>query len=160
MRQTFIHRSPMSASAETVYAFHAEPGALQFLTPPWEKMEILAITGPISQRGSQVKLRIHLGPLSQTLIAENVAHEPNRMFRDKMIRSPFRFWEHTHLFLSESATTSFLEDRVDYELPLGWLGRLFAGAYTRRRLQRMFEWRHRVTAEAVAKRQNSKQDRT
>ena len=150
----------MPASAETVYAFHAEPGALQSLTPPWEKMEILATTGPISQLGSQVKLRVRVGPFSQTLIAEHVAHELNHMFRDKMIHSPFRFWEHTHLFLPESATTSFLEDRVDYELPLGWLGRFLAGAYTRRRLQRMFEWRHKVTAEAVAKRQNSEQDRT
>lgn len=159
MTETFIHRSRMPASARTVYTFHAQPGALAALTPPWEKTEILETTGPITQLGSQVKIRISIGPFSQTLIAEHVAHEPNRMFCDKMIQSPFRFWEHTHLFTAESATTSFLEDRVEYELPLGWLGELVAGGYTQRRLERLFEWRHQITAQAVAKLQNSSQTR-
>jgi uncharacterized protein len=72
------------------------------------------------------------------------------MFQDVMVSGPFRRWQHTHLFIPDGADSSWLEDRVEYEFPLGLLGRLVGGAYTRRRLSRMFEFRHRVTAEAVA----------
>jgi ligand-binding SRPBCC domain-containing protein len=74
------------------------------------------------------------------------------MFRDVMVSGPFRLWEHTHRFEPESESSSWLEDRVDFELPLGWIGRWLGDGYTRRRLQRMFAWRHKVTAEAVAAR--------
>jgi ligand-binding SRPBCC domain-containing protein len=72
------------------------------------------------------------------------------MFRDVMIAGPFRRWEHTHLFISDGQNKSWLEDRVEYEFPLGWFGKLVGGAYTHRRLSRMFAWRHQTTAEAVA----------
>lgn len=147
--ETFSYRSKMPASAEAVYRFHAEPDALERLTPPWEKAQVVARTGSIEQPGSRVTLRVSVGPFSQNWIAEHVVCEPNKMFRDVMRSGPFRHWEHTHKFFPETDCTSFLEDSVEYEFPLGWLGKLFGGAYTRRRLQRMFEWRHKVTAEQL-----------
>ncbi len=140
-----------AASADAVYAFHAQPDALQRLTPPWEHATVIEKTGGIDQPGSRVKIRLALGPLSQTWTAEHVACEPGRMFKDVMVSGPFRRWEHTHLFEPETDDSSWLEDRVEYDLPLGWLGKLFGGGYTRRRLSRMFEYRHQVTANAVAK---------
>ncbi len=59
------------------------------------------------------------------------------MFRDVMVSGPFLRWEHTHEFQSESSESSWLEDRVEYEFPLGWQGKLIGGTYTRKRLQRM-----------------------
>jgi ligand-binding SRPBCC domain-containing protein len=149
MSELFVYRSEMPASAEEVYAWHMLPGALQKLTPPWEHAQVVEQTGRIDQPGSRVKLRVEIGPIHQIWTAEHTACEPGRMFRDVMVSGPFRRWEHTHLFLSENEDKSWLEDRVEYEFPLGWLGNLIGGAYTRRRLQRMFEYRHRVTAEAL-----------
>jgi ligand-binding SRPBCC domain-containing protein len=152
MTETFIYRSKMPASAEAVYRFHAEPDALERLTPPWEKAQVVARTGSIEHPGSTVTLRVSLGPFSQNWIAEHVACEPNKMFRDAMRTGPFRKWEHTHTFVPETDRTSWIEDFVEYEFPLGWLGKFIGGAYTHRRLQRMFEWRHKVTAEQLAAR--------
>ncbi len=152
MSERFQFRSKMPASAEAVYRFHAEPDALERLTPPWEKARVIARTGSIEQRGSQTTLRVSVGPFSQDWVSEHTACEPGKMFRDVMVSGPFRQWEHTHEFQPESAGTSWLEDRVEYEFPLGWLGKLFGGWYTRRRLQRMFEWRHRTTAEILTAR--------
>ena len=75
------------------------------------------------------------------------------MFRDVMVSGPFRRWVHTHKFIPQTAHSSWLEDTVEYEFPLGWLGQLFGGSYTQSRLQRMFEWRHQTTAEILAARQ-------
>lgn len=151
MSEIFVYRSEMPASAEAVYAWHALPEALQKLTPPWEHAQVVEQTGGIEQPGSRVKLRVRVGPFSQIWTAEHTACEPGRMFRDVMVSGPFRRWEHTHLFVPAGEHRSWLEDRVEYEFPLGGLGKLVGGWYTRRRLQRMFEYRHRVTSEALAR---------
>jgi ligand-binding SRPBCC domain-containing protein len=142
----------MPASAETVYNFHAEPDALERLTPPWEKAQVVSRTGGIDKPGSRVTLKVSVGPFAQNWIAEHTACEPGRMFRDVMISGPFPRWEHTHKFLPETDTSSWLEDTVEYDFPLGRLGKFLAGAYTRKRLQRMFAWRHKVTAEILLER--------
>lgn len=152
MSETFTFRSRMPASAEAVYRFHAEPDALERLTPPWERARVVARTGGIEQPGSRVTLHVSVGPFSQDWIAEHTACDPGKMFRDEMVSGPFRRWEHTHEFQPESADSSILEDRVEYEVPWGWLGRRVAGNYIRRRLRRMFEWRHKVTSETLGAR--------
>jgi ligand-binding SRPBCC domain-containing protein len=151
MSDLFVYRSRMPASAQALYNFHARPDALQRLTPPWENAKVVEQTGGIDDIGSRVKIQLRVGPIQQTWTAEHAACEPGRMFRDVMVSGPFRRWEHTHLFIPDGENSSFLEDRVEYEFPLGRLGKLFGGTYTRRRLTRMFEYRHKVTAEALAK---------
>jgi ligand-binding SRPBCC domain-containing protein len=150
MNEQFVFRSHMPASADAVYRFHAQADALARLTPPWEHATVYEQTGGIEDLGSRVKIRLKIGPLQQTWVAEHTACKPGRMFRDTMVSGPFKKWEHTHLFEPDGANASWLEDRVEYEMPLGWLGRIFGGAYTRRRLARMFAWRHEVTAKALA----------
>lgn len=140
----------MPASADAVYAFHAKPDALTRLTPPWENAHVIEDPGSIEQVGSRVKIRLRVGPFSQTWTAEHTACEPGRVFRDVMVEGPFRRWEHTHLFIPDGENKSWLQDRVEYEFPLGWFGKLVGGGYTQRRLSRMFAWRHKVTADAVA----------
>jgi ligand-binding SRPBCC domain-containing protein len=157
MAEVFIYRSKMPASAEEVFNFHAEPGALEKLTPPWEKVKVVARTGGIEQPGSRVTLRVSVGPISQNWVAEHRDCQPGRMFRDVMVSGPFPRWEHTHSFVPEGETSSWLEDRVEFELPLGWLGNFLGDGYTRRRLQCMFEWRHKVTSEALAARAAKRQ---
>ena len=142
----------MPASAETVYSFHAEPDALERLTPPWEKAQVVSRSGGIDKPGSRVTLKVSAGPFTQNWVAEHTACEPGRMFRDVMVSGPFPRWEHTHEFLPETDTSSWLADTVEYDFPLGWLGKFLAGAYTRKRLQRMFAWRHKVTAEILLER--------
>jgi ligand-binding SRPBCC domain-containing protein len=157
MGEVFIYRSRMPASAEEVFDFHAAPGALEKLTPPWEKSKVVARTGGIGQPGSRVTLRVSIGPVSQNWVAEHRECLPGRMFRDVMVRSPFPLWEHTHSFVPESETSSWLEDRVEFELPLGWLGKWMGSGYTRRRLERMFLWRHKAAAEELAARSAKRQ---
>jgi ligand-binding SRPBCC domain-containing protein len=157
MTEVFKIRSLMLASAEAVYRFHAEPDALERLTPPWESLRLIARTGSIEQPGSRTTLRVSVGPISQIWIAEHADCVPGKMFRDVVVSGPFRYWQHTHEFRPETPDSSWLEDRVEYQLPLGWLGKLVAGAYIRRRLQRMFEWRHKTTAEILSGRKRPTQ---
>ena len=53
-------------------------------------------------------------------------------------------------FLAIGVASLLLALGALYQLPLGWFGKLLAGAWTRRKLKRLFSWRHRVTVHAFA----------
>jgi ligand-binding SRPBCC domain-containing protein len=149
MSELFIKRTRFPVSAEQLFAWHAEPEALERLTPPWEHARVIRRTGTIRDIGSRVEIRVRIGPLWRSWISEHTAYEEGRMFRDIQIKGPFARWEHTHIFEPDGPHACYLEDRVEYALPLGALGRIVAGRYVRRKLDRLFKYRHEFTAAAL-----------
>lgn len=143
----FVHESVIAASAARVFAFHEAPDAFARLQPPWRRTEI--ITPPSSLAvGTIVVLRTKIGPIWQTIEAEHVAYEPGVMFADRMNRGPFARWLHRHVVTPRGPDACVLTDDVEYELPLGVLGRLLGARFARRELVRLFELRHAVTRAA------------
>jgi uncharacterized protein (TIGR01777 family) len=139
-------RSPMPVPADALAAWHFRPGAFQRLTPPWERADVVAATGPFAD-GTRWTIRTTLfGPVTADVVAELSDVRPGEGFRDRMVRGPFADWRHTHRFLPDGPDRSVLEDHIEYRLPLGALGRLAGGRTVRRRLDRMFAYRHAVTA--------------
>ncbi|MCG6921347.1 MAG: TIGR01777 family oxidoreductase [Acidobacteria bacterium] len=147
-RQVFRRRSRLEAPAEEVFRWHARPGAFERLNPPWEPAEVSAHTGGIEEEGSRVVLRV--GPLRQRWVAEHYGCRPGREFRDRQISGPFAFWQHVHRMEPDGASASFLEDEIEYALPGGAAGDLVGGGLVRSILERMFTYRHRVTADDLA----------
>ena len=143
--ERFNKRSRIAASVEAVFRWHTLPGAFAKLSPPWEPVELIEQTGGIRD-GARVTFRIRVGPFRIRWVAEHRGYVENRQFQDVQVQGPFAKWEHTHLFEPDGPAACYLEDRVEYALPLGALGRLFGGAMTRRKLERLFDYRHRVTA--------------
>lgn len=82
-------------------------------------------------------------------VLEHRNYVEGRQFRDVQISGPFKSWQHTHSFLPGGDCASFLEDRIEYELPLGAIGAFFGYWFVQRKLQRLFEYRHRITKEAM-----------
>jgi hypothetical protein len=144
---TFTLRSPMPASADELYAWHARPLAFQRLQPPWEVADVVNQEGWFGTDGQKVTIRAKvLGPVGMTWVAEAYDFQPGRRFQDRSLRGPFAFWNHTHSMIPDGADASFLEDTVEYRLPLGLPGRVFGGGMVRGRLAAMFAYRHFVTA--------------
>ena len=150
MTDLFVKRTRIEAPAEAVFRWHMRPEALADLTPPWERAEIVERTGGIDEIGSRVVVRVGRWPLRMFWVAQHTHFEPGRMFRDVQVSGPFARWEHTHTMEPDGPDACWLEDRVEYALPLGWLGRLCGGWLVRRKLARMFAYRHEVTARAFA----------
>lgn len=143
----FIKESRIRASAQTVFAFHEAPDAFERLQPPWQKSEI--VTPPSSLAvGTRVVVRIKLGLIWQTIEAEHVAYEPGRSFADRMIRGPFASWHHQHIVTPRGPDECTLTDDIEYELPLGAIGRLLGARFARGELERLFAFRHEVTRRA------------
>ncbi len=148
MPEQFLKRTRFPVSAEQLFAWHAEPDALERLTPPWEHARVIRRTGTIRDVGSRVEIQVRIGPIWRTWISEHTAYEEGRMFRDIQIKGPFASWQHTHTFEPDGPSACYLQDRAEYALPFGALGRLVASRYVRRKLDRLFTYRHNFTAAA------------
>lgn len=149
-RQTFRKESEVNAAPAEVFAWHEEPGAVERLTPPWEKVQMVK-RGESLRVGTQVIFRVFTGPISQLWVAEHVAYDPPRLFADQQRQGPFAYWLHRHRFEPTERGTTLMIDDVEYELPLGWLGELVGGAFTRAKLQKMFDYRHQVVLQHFGK---------
>ena len=145
----FVRRTRIAAPADEVFRWHARPGALERLTPPWARAEVVERSGGIED-GARVVLRIPLGPTRARWVAEHRDYIEGRQFRDVQVEGPFARWEHTHRFETDGPHACLLEDRIEYALPLGAPGAFIGGPFVRAMLERLFAYRHRITAQDLA----------
>lgn len=146
--EVFVHRSRISAPAGDVFDWHTRPGVFERLAPPWEDVRVVLPAASIAD-GTQTILSVPFGPFRSEWVAEHRDVIPGEQFRDIQIRGPFARWEHTHRVEPHGPNACHLEDRIEYALPGGWLGRLFGGGFVREQLERMFRYRHAVTSADV-----------
>jgi ligand-binding SRPBCC domain-containing protein len=152
---TFSKTTEIEATASRVFAWHQSPDALKTLIPPWERVSIAQ--APQSLRdGNTAILVLRIGPLRLKWVARHRDFidlgESGGEFTDEQVSGPFASWVHRHIVRSAGPDRCVLEDRVEYTLPLGVLGELVGGGHVRRKLVRMFDYRHQATREAVEKR--------
>ncbi len=68
------------------------------------------------------------------------------MFEDVQVSGPFRAWRHKHI-VKPHADGAILRDEIEYRMPVPLFGPLAAPMAVTPRLEKMFEYRHRVTKE-------------
>ncbi|MFD1587569.1 SRPBCC family protein [Halorientalis brevis] len=149
----------VAAPFEDVWEFHSRVTGLEALTPDWMNLDVESVTGPdgesdpgILEAGSRIQSSIRplgIGPRQNwtSVIVDREEGDGAAMFRDEMEGGPFREWEHTHSFFADGDGT-LVRDRIEYELPLGGLGRRL-GPLATVGLGPMFCYRHRRTKELL-----------
>jgi len=143
MAQYVLEREQfLPISVEEAWAFFSTPRNLAKITPP--DMGFV-IREPFDERETYAGQRITytvkplLGiPLTWVTLIEQV-HAPNR-FVDTQLKGPYKRWWHLHTF-EEVPGGVLMRDRVEYELPLGFLGDLAHGIFVKRRLEHIFAYR-------------------
>ena len=123
-----------------VFAFFADAGNLQRITPPWVDFRIVTPPPITMQPGAIIDYRLRIRSIPVGWRTEITLWEPPHRFVDEQRRGPYRRWVHTHRFSAVSGGTQ-VEDDVDFSVPGGWpIERLFV----RRDVQAIF--RHRQLA--------------
>lgn len=143
MMNIFTKISVIECSVEELFNFHLDVKNLEVITPPSMKVELLnKITTP--KVGDILKLRSTKGFLSNIWEVEvkELVH-PNLLL-DEAIKSPFKSFRHSHIFLDLGNGFSELKDMVEYELPFGFFGNLF-DFLVRAEFDKMFQHRHSQT---------------
>ncbi len=144
----FVKETRIAAPPNVVFSFHESPGAFQRLTPPWERVQVIE-GGNSLKPGQRVVLFTWLGPFRLRWIAEHTEYEPGRMFADRQVEGPFASWYHRHYFLDDGQGGTLLRDEVEYDPPLGMVGRLLSGGLLESKLRKMFDYRHETTRHIV-----------
>ena len=140
----FTKKTHLSVPVETAFAWHERPGAIDRLTPPWEEIQIISQAGGI-EAGAQTYFKVKAGPVWLKWLAHHMLYEKNKMFQDIQRHGPFLFWEHNHQFEPDGTHACFLTDSIRFRLPFTPLSDVFALKTVKKRLYRMFEYRHAVT---------------
>lgn len=140
----FIKESIIKASPERVFEFHEQPDVLKFLIPSWEDATVVR-PAKISEIGHEAIIDTKiLGPIKMRWVARHTVYDPPRLFEDVQVKGPFRHWRHRHV-VEPHADGAILRDEIDYEPPLGFVGRTLAPWLVQPRLQKLFDYRHEVT---------------
>ncbi len=142
----FVKESVIKASPERVFAFHELPDAIERLIPPWENARIIQ-KADISKVGSRAIIEYKiLWIITRRWVAEHTAYDPPHSFEDVQISGPFRSWRHRHI-VEPHPDGAVLRDEIEYQMPIPIFGPLAAPLSVRPKLEKMFEYRHRVTKE-------------
>jgi uncharacterized protein len=127
------YSSVVEASLAEVFSWHARPGAVARLTPPWPPVQVRHEAG--SLRDGRVVLGLP-GGLRWVAAHQPDAYDPPHVFADAL-ESPLLRWRHRHEFSAAGEQATLVTDVVDTPLPA-------------RALRSMFVYRHQQLAADLA----------
>ncbi len=140
-----IHRMDstqfLPVDLDTAWRFFSDPRNLQLITPPWLNLVPTSSVPDAMHPGLVVLYEVKpaLG-VPVTWVTE-ITHVVERaLFVDEQRSGPYRFWHHQHHFREVAGGTE-MRDVLHYALPLGLLGDVAGGAFVRRRVAGIFEYR-------------------
>ncbi|MED5360678.1 MAG: SRPBCC family protein [Pseudomonadota bacterium] len=132
-----------------VFAFFADAGNLERITPPFLNFKILSDL-PIDMRtGALIDYQLSLYKIPIKWRTEIGIYEPNVRFTDTQLRGPYKYWHHLHEFKDVPEGTEMV-DIVDYEIPLGFLGTFARQIFVKQNLKTIFDYRRDTIADYFA----------
>jgi ligand-binding SRPBCC domain-containing protein len=127
---------------EEAWAFFSTPRNLAVITPPDMGFRIREPFQDVETYAGQritYTVRPLLGiPLTWVTLIEEVSAP--QLFVDTQLKGPYKRWWHLHTFEAVPGGVR-MRDRVEYELPMGPLGKLAHAIFVRRRLEHIFDFR-------------------
>lgn len=147
--ESYVRRVTLPVPASEAFAWHEREGALERLSPPWERVRVLEKHGTIHD-GDRVVLTV-AGAMGKRIEHVHRDFVPGRSFRDEQVRGLFATFSHTHEVTPDGPDACVMEDRIEYALPMGALGRALGGGMVQRRLDRMFTYRHETLRRDLAR---------
>ncbi|MCA9027635.1 MAG: SRPBCC family protein [Planctomycetaceae bacterium] len=131
---------------EEVFAYFADAGNLEALTPPWLHFHIETLLPIAMAEGTLIDYRLKLRHIPIRWRTEITGWKPPYQFVDQQLRGPYREWIHTHSFEPHQGGTTVRDD-VRYAVPGG---RLIHDWFVGPDLRRIFEYRHKVLLDTFA----------
>ncbi len=114
-----------------------------------EESAVGGVTSGVMQAGDTVTWRARHFRIWWTMTSEIVEYDPPRFFVDQQQRGPFKRFRHEHHFESAADGTTAMIDRIDFEAPLGVLGRIAERTVLGRYLPNLIDQRNEFLVAAA-----------
>lgn len=127
-------------SKSEVFSFFSDEKNLEKITPPEMQFRVDKMSTKSIQDGSIIdyKLKVHGIPMRwKSKISSFITGD---YFIDEQLSGPYNKWVHRHEFI-EIPSGTLIKDFIVYRIPLGILGRIFAGPFIRKDLNNVFNYR-------------------
>lgn len=141
---SLTHASLVDHPIEQVYDWHARPGAITRLTPPWQPVRIAREASNL--RDGTAVLRLP-GGLRWTAQHQPGGHRPPHRFVDHVASEPWRrllTWRHTHDFAATDGGRTRMTDTIETTVPAAVLRSMLA--YRHHQLADDLAAQHRLRA--------------
>ena len=138
---SFRKESVLACPAATLYDWHMQEGAFEVLTLAWAGVRIASRPAWLAE-GSEVVLQMRMGLFPIRWVARHSGFVSGRQFVDEQVVGPFRHWHHKHEFRPLTEDSCLMVDFIRYSIWGGALCNRIAEPFLRKRLQKMFDYRH------------------
>ena len=143
----FYHTFTVNADINRVWEFYTDIGHLEVITPPEMQLKMVrSTTGYKLAEGTEVWLTAV--PVTRSNWHSKITSLKPYVYVDEMLSGRFKVWKHVHSFRKIDEKTTEVIDEIDFELPYGFLGRMFEG-YAYRQLEQIFEHRKQATIKVL-----------
>lgn len=143
LRREQVVKAPM----ERIWAFFSDPHNLNTLTPPDLSFRIVSETADRMYEGQMIEYRVSFMKGIWSKWLTEITHVSDRAyFVDEQRIGPYKLWHHEHWFIPEGESIR-LVDKVTFVVGFGPIGDLLALLWIRRKLNHIFDYRLKKTAE-------------
>ena len=139
--KSFEQSFKVNCNIDKVWDFYTDIKHLEIITPPQLKLRIIETSNQQVVEGLRMTLSTKLVLYSSkwhSIIS--LVDIFRHMYIDEMVKGPFKKWKHVHLFLEIGENQTVITDKIEFELPFFFLGKLMEG-YMQNNLRKIFEFR-------------------
>ena len=149
MAEHILERSlTLNLPRERVFAFFADAGNLERITPPQLNFHIVTPQPIDIKQGALIDYKLKLRGLPLIWRTVISVWRPPFEFVDEALKSPYKQWIHRHTFTEIEKNKTLIQDEVKYRLPFAPLGD-FAHFFVRKELNYIFDFRQKTVTEIL-----------
>lgn len=142
---TLTSEQILPLTLDKAWEFFTLPTNLDKITP--KEMEFKITNNPPNRtyRGQIITYKIGILPGVKSNWVTEITHlEERKFFVDEQRFGPYAMWHHEHHFRETAEGQVLMTDIVNFKLPLGILGDLFAGKLVTDKVKFIFESRYKI----------------
>ncbi|OFZ18896.1 MAG: TIGR01777 family protein [Bdellovibrionales bacterium RBG_16_40_8] len=127
---------------DKVFTFFAAVENLERMSPPQMNFRVVSKSTTQMAKGTLVDYKLKTHGVSLKWRSRIMRWEPPHLFSDTQDIGPFKYWHHTHEFITQGRGT-LIKDKLHYRLPLRVFGRLGL-PLIKKDIKNIFNYRKRV----------------
>ena len=139
--KSFEQSFKVNCSIDKVWKFYTDIKHLEIVTPPNLNLKVIETSDKQIVKGLRMTIsgRLFLYNSKWNSII-SLVDISKHMYIDEMVKGPFKKWKHVHLFSEIGKNQTVITDKIEFELPFFFLGKLMEG-YVENNLKKIFEFR-------------------